>query len=168
MEGAVGDHFLEHGKGAVEVTIYVLEGNVSALLMTWTSETRSPDRIVYGRFVYINSCRNITKDWIENNDFALCDEISVAPREYLGKDWFLQSSRLMQYRLSDGTAVKTRCNCFPKMQKENVSLLERFDSATSFPGRQAFHTTSDQPCALGGQSDSNERTLTFPIQGNPR
>ena len=62
-----------------------------------------------GHFMYINAWRNITRDPIENNYLAVCDETSlVSSNDYLVSDLFIPGARLTQCGLSDHNAAKHR------------------------------------------------------------
>ena len=111
-----------------------------------------------GRFVYINAWRNISRDPIENNYLAVCDETSlVSSNDYLASDLFLPGARLMQYGLSDHNAAKRRWYYFPKMQMEEVLLFKQIDSDTALPGRMTFHTAFVDPTVI---PDAPERQST--------
>ena len=120
-----------------------------------------------GHFMYINAWRNITRDPIENNFLAVCDESSlVSSNDYFVSDLFIPGARLTQYGLSDHNAAKHRWYYFPKMQMDEVLLFKQFETDTSLPGRMTFHTHFVDPIVrpdvLKRQSIECSAFLFFP------
>lgn len=108
-------------------------------------------RIKQGRFVYINTWRNISDVPISNNHLAVCDESSlVRPDDYITADLYGEGYQLQQYRLGSRNSAQHRWYYFPGMKKDEVLLFKHWDSDRSRLARVCFHTSFSDPDAPEG------------------
>ncbi len=97
-----------------------------------------------GRFIVLNTWRNIDDEPIECDTLAVCDARSVAaPDDYILFNFTGPEGHLSEtYRLSSLRQDRHRWHYFPAMTRDEVLLFMQFDSDIDSGGaRVCFHTS---------------------------
>jgi len=100
-------------------------------------------RFSRGRFLYISTWQNISKEPIENDHLAMCDSLSVcSPDDYVTCDYYNKDRPPIQhYRLEVTNWRRHKWYFYPRMTNSEVLLFKQYDSDPSLSGRICFHSS---------------------------
>jgi hypothetical protein len=112
--------------------------------------TSEEERIKFskGRFVVLNTWRNISNQPIQQDTLAVCDETSVVkPDDYILSDFYGKDNSGKQLRMASRNASKHRWYYYPSMTRDEVLVFKMYDSDTTRAARSCFHTAFCNPTA---------------------